>query len=162
MARPFALVYDGSMRRLFNVDTHISQNHSFSVRVTQFPVEQNVTYIDNATPQPFRVGLVLAAGNVTATGEEGPFRQANLWNELIELASSLKGYELITHFGKYTNMMITEISTDSDISVGEGIVAKVQFTQIRQTIRGSEGFELLDPNEYRGRIALDQRQIAVG
>ena len=81
---------------------------------------------------------------------------------LIELASSLKGYELITHFGKYTNMMITEISTDSDISVGEGIVAKVQFTQIRQTIRGSEGFELLDPNEYRGRIALDQRQIAVG
>ena len=78
MARPFALVYDGSMRRLFNVDTHISQNHSFSVRVTQFPVEQNVTYIDNATPQPFRMGLVLATLVMSQLlVEEGPFRQAD-------------------------------------------------------------------------------------
>ena len=162
MAKPFLLVYDGTTRKLFNVDTHISQSHSFSVRVTEFPVEQNVTYIDNATPQPFRVGVVLASGNVTPTGEEGPFRQANLWNELIELASALKGYEIITHYGKYTSMVITEISTDSDVATGEGIIAKVQFTQIRQTVRGAEGFELLDPNEYRGRIALTERQIAVG
>ena len=43
MARPFVLIYEGTTRKLFDVDTHISQNHVFSVRVSQFPVEQNVT-----------------------------------------------------------------------------------------------------------------------
>lgn len=162
MAKPFVLIYEGTTRKLFNVDTHLSQNHRFSIRVSQFPVEQNVTYIDNATPQPYQFSTVLAAGNATLRGDEGPFRQANLWHELITLAAALKPYEVITHYGKYTSMMITEVSTDSDVSVGEGIKARVQFTQIRNRLRGFEGFERLEPSEYRGRIALTQESISVG
>ena len=171
MSRPFALIFDGEERQLVDLfDSVIEQQHRITIALSRFPVQQNVVYIDNATKQPNVLNLSIGCGNVvTANLVPGTsFRQTELWQRLNAMANRIVPYDVITHLGKYTSMIITQFSTQVTKRTGHGLLVDIELTQIRNNIRGEEGFEVLTPtaldyftNVYRGRASLTRQALQI-
>lgn len=171
MSRPFAIIFDGEEQQLVNLfDSVLEQQHRITIALSRFPVQQNIVYIDNATKQPNVVNLTIGCGNVVTPNlvPGTNFRQTELWQTLNKMANRIVPYDVVTHLGKYTSMIMTQFSTQITKRTGHGLLVDIEFTQIRNNIRGEEGFEVLTPtaldyftNIYRGRASLTRQTLQV-
>ena len=111
-------------------DTTIQENHSFTSRITSFPVEFGTIISDHIIKEPDVVSL---SGLVTDTPLSilAPFnRSIAAFNQLVELHARRLPVTLVTGIKVYTNMGITRLDVPRNVKTGQSLTFNIEFQKI--------------------------------
>lgn len=127
---------------LENVDLWYSENHSISVKVSSYPVEDGSTISDNAYREPYKIKLSGFITNIQQLTPDIPFlfgstgyvttqKAKTGWALLTEYANAREPFTVITTVKTYENMIITDVSTRIDEKTGTNLIFDLSFTEIK-------------------------------
>jgi len=112
-----------------SLDASISENHSYNSRVSQFPVEEGLTIVDNIVNDPEGIEITGFITNTPITfflqnianlidDTSGGDRVKTAFEGLLALRESKEPFTLVTGLKTYENMVFTSLTFPRDRSTG--------------------------------------------
>lgn len=162
---------DGPQLETLTVDASVSETHSFSAQVTEFPVESGAAVSDNVRPNPETLRIeafisdfpLLNAGrNQTSSGgiqgSQRPTKRTEASGEILTKLRRLQTegipVEVFTGLRNYADMILETIEVPRDKSLKNGIRANLSFKKIRvvktQTVEVKQARETKGQRKVKG------------
>lgn len=145
-----ALVFNivGALRKrpqigTITVDTHLSEDHSYSSSITTSEIEDGSPINDHVIDEPFRlsvngyisnittIGIGIASAVITGTSVlSGKNKAKDAERELRALRTNKVPFSIVTGLRSYKNMMITSLSFPRSSVTGKGLEFNATFQQV--------------------------------
>lgn len=112
------------------LDVTLRETHSYTSRVTNYPIEEGSTLSDHIINEPT---IVVLEGTVTDTPLSIlPFfnRSIDAFNRLIEIHQKRESITVVTGLKKYANMVITNLDIPRDIRTGQSLTFTIELKEI--------------------------------
>lgn len=112
------------------LDVTLRETHSYTSRVTNYPIEEGSTLSDHIINEPT---IVVLEGTVTDTPLAIlPFfnRSIDAFNRLIEIHQKRESIIVVTGLKKYPNMVITNLDIPRDIRTGQSLTFTIELKEI--------------------------------
>jgi len=137
---------EGAALEAIVMDATLSEGHSFSADVTEFPVEAGSSISDNVRdrndllridgfvsdfPLPSNINQQLAAGAFTQRPTAELRRSQNVLDKLIKLKSSGVVIQVTTGIRRYENMVIVSVDVNRDKNISAGLRLNIVMRAIR-------------------------------
>lgn len=129
-------------------DTMVTEEHRYSSRVTNYPVESGTIISDHIINEP---DTVILSGLVTDTPLNilaGFNRSISAFNALIQIHEKRQVIDIVTGIKVYKNMAITSLDVPRSIKNGQSLTFNIQLQKI-----------IFDDNV---QVLLDQGSVAGG
>ena len=126
----FGRKYAQSKVGIVSFDTMVSEEHTFSSRVTFFPVESGTIVSDHIINQP---DIVRLSGLVTDTPLSifAPFnRSIAAFNSLIQIHERREIVDVVTGIKIYRNMAITSLNVPRTVKTGQTLTFNIELQKI--------------------------------
>ena len=135
------------------IDSFISERHQESVTITEYPVETGFEVADHSIVRPRILDIVgfssdAVVGWVNDSDPEhiAP-RGREAWEEMRRIMYKRELVTLITRLDVYRNMIITDLETNLDASVGDSLPFRMTLKEVRQQYVSFRFGTQLDPDE---------------
>lgn len=123
------------------VDATISENPSFSNKITDKPVEEGGSISDHAENNPTVLPL-----DCTITGEQGNMVADEKYERLLEITQNKEVIEVVGALQVYENMIIEDFSPVKDSDIENGFRCDITLKKIRVVEQETIEIELgVDP-----------------
>ena len=134
--RPFGLIgvtSTGPVALLGWIDGYLTEAHVRRVSTTEYPIESGAERTDHAVRQPDELQLEVWVSDVRPlpyidednryfrAPDVGVERPLAAWQEIGRLMSERTLLRVLTHFGVYENMIITNATARSNRTTGQGL-----------------------------------------
>ena len=102
------------------VDGYHTENHTFRLSTTSYPVESGGALTDNAVREPNIVRLSGVVSDVLAAYHSSvyPGKNTVAWAAIYNLINDRTLVEIVTKIAVYSNMIITRCETTRDVNTG--------------------------------------------
>lgn len=108
----------------------IEEDHRDELTITEHPVEQGAAISDHAYKRPSEVTLHCGWSNSSPENNGDPFYSARIRSQLLALQYSRKPMDLYTGKQAYKNMLISSLSTKTDVGTEWALLADITFKQV--------------------------------
>lgn len=137
---------EGTTLEAIVMDATLSEGHSHTAEVTEFPVERGSSVTDNVRAKPVQLrveGFVsdfplqsnivqqLAAGAFTQRPSAELRRSQNTLDKLIQLKDKGVLITVTTGIRTYKNMVISSVEVSRDAKITQGILMTIQMREIQ-------------------------------
>lgn len=112
------------------LDATISEDHEYSSRVTNFPVEEGRIISDNIILEP---EILQVSGIVSDSPLSifAPFnRSITAFNQLVRIHQNREIIQVVTGIKIYDNMVLTNLQVPRDIRTGQSLTFNMTFQKI--------------------------------
>ena len=103
----------------------------YSIQKSPYPRESGTSAVDHAIVNPFSLNFTGFVSDISARkGQKATrLRIEEAWKSMEEMARSRQPFTVITEYGAYANMIITELSTTRNPRAGMGMVFYMTLEQ---------------------------------
>lgn len=135
------LLYDSANTALplieIELDASLEENHTYTSKVTQFPIETGATISDFVYNEPIKVSIQGFITNNPLNNEQDSLRVNTAFVNLLKIRDSRATVDLITGLTIYSNMVMQSLSIPRNAKIGDTLHFTADFIQI-QTVASSE------------------------
>lgn len=141
------------------LDATLSEDHQYSARVTNFPVENGLIVSDHIINDPIKLTVVGLVSDTPLNILLGSNRSVDAFNRLIQIFQKKEIITVITGVKVYQNMVLTALNVPRGVESGQSLTFNMQFQRI---ILDASVRLNLDPNNpfNRPKDVIPREQVA--
>jgi hypothetical protein len=147
MALQFQFMFsEGNTKELLVFDASVTEGHSFSSEITEFPVEEGLNISDNARPKPFMLKLEcyisdfplpsegrtqVSSGAINQRPKASKKRSENAFATLVRLKDEGIPITVTTGLNTYDSLVIQSIDVPRDKTLRAGLRFSIVMKEVR-------------------------------
>jgi len=112
------------------LDVTLRENHRFSSRTTNYPIEEGSTLSDHIINEPTTVNLSALVSDTPLNILSFYNRSIDVFNKLIDLHNKREPVTLVTGLKTYANMVITLLEIPRELRTGQSLTFNIELQQI--------------------------------
>lgn len=141
------------------LDATLSEDHEYSSRVTNYPVEDGRSFSDHIINDPVRVSITGVVSDTPLAILSSFNRSIDAFNRLIQIHENKQRITVVTGIKIYTDMVMTSLSIPKNVATGQSLTFSIQLQKILldNTVRYVEN---LDAPFNRPQEIISREQVA--
>lgn len=121
----------------YPIDATLSEDHTFSAEVTEYPVEKGADLTDHVRSKPLKITLDCVVSDspigvvaTHATRKDGSVPSSAIYERLLDLRSKGEPITIITSLNVYKNMVLSDLSVPRASGEPHQLHFRAQFTEV--------------------------------
>jgi len=112
------------------VDATLSENHTYSSTVPQYPVDSGYSISDDIIQNPIILRINGIVSSASPTGDVSIYRADDALQSMLDIYNNREPITIVTSVRTYENMAMTNLDIPRDSNSGESFFFNATFQQI--------------------------------